>query len=359
MKIFVSVAVTSDGCLDDTTPHRLMISSPEDWAEVHRLRAGSDAILVGAETLRRDNPSLLIRDPQLRRERLARGQHPDLIKVTLTHTGCLDPALHFFTQGEGEKIVFTDATDTSHLPAIATIIRAPQITAKWLVTELEKRGVERLFVEGGAQILHLFFEEGMVDVFRLATNPNLAVHCSEAPRLNIGTYWKLAPHTYAQFGGMQVETYTLRPDTGTEDEKYINRAIEVSRRCVPCATAYCVGAVVVTAAAEVFTGYTHETSPTHHAEQEAIAKALAAQATLRGATIYSSMEPCSSRKSEPQSCSELILSHGFARVVFALYEPDCLANCRGALNLREGGVEVQVIGSLAGQVREINAHIFR
>ena len=108
-----------------------------------------------------------------------------------------------------------------------------------------------------------------------------------------------------------------------------------------------------------FTGYTHETSPTHHAEQEAIRKALDAGAELRGAAIYSSMEPCSQRKSEPESCTQLILRHGFARVVFALYEPDRFVRCRGAQTLREAGIDVRVYPELAEGVRRANAHLGR
>jgi len=69
------------------------------------------------------------------------------------------------------------------------------------------------------------------------------------------------------------------------------------------------------------------------------------------------MEPCSRRSSEPESCTQLILRHGFARVVFALYEPDRFVRCRGAQTLREAGVEVRAYPSLAGGVREANAHL--
>lgn len=101
-----------------------------------------------------------------------------------------------------------------------------------------------------------------------------------------------------------------------------------------------------------FTGYTHETSPTHHAEQEAIRKALDAGAELRGAAIYSSMEPCSQRKSEPESCTQLILRHGFARVgLCADTNPTGSSAGRGAATLREAGVDVRVYPELAEGVR--------
>lgn len=357
MNVLASVATTADGYLDDASTERLMISSPEDWAEVRRLRARYEAILVGAETLRRDNPALTLRDKD-RRQRMCEGRQPELTKVTVTASGDLTPEMRFFTEGTGDKIVFSN-TELPHLQKVATVISTKEpITAAFIVTELEKRGIGSLFVEGGAKILRMFFAESMVDTLRLAVSPGLRLgDCPGAPRLDIGTAYLCAPHVTAHFGNTQVTTYTLRPDTEAEDLKYLRLAIGESRKCTPGATSYCVGAVVRTLKGEVFTGYTHETSPTHHAEQEAIAKALAAGATLRGAAIYSSMEPCSQRSSEPESCSALIIRHGFGRVVFALYEPACFVNCRGALNLRQSGVEVRVYPALGGGVRSINGHL--
>ena len=71
------------------------------------------------------------------------------------------------------------------------------------------------------------------------------------------------------------------------------------------------------------------------------------------------MEPCSKRSSEPESCTQLILRYGFARVVFAAYEPDCFVQCQGAQQLREAGVDVRVYPELAQAVREANAHLER
>lgn len=76
MKVIASAALSADGCLDDNSPERLVLSTPGDWAEIYRLRASSDAILVGAETLRRDDPSLLVKGEELRRERIGRANAP-------------------------------------------------------------------------------------------------------------------------------------------------------------------------------------------------------------------------------------------------------------------------------------------
>lgn len=141
------------------------------------------------------------------------------------------------------------------------------------------------------------------------------------------------------------------------DIKYLQEAIDESHKCKPSATAYRVGAVIVTSAGEKFSGYTHETNSVNHAEEEAIAKALANNAKLEGATIYSSMEPCSKRSSKPKSCSQLIIENRFSRVVYALAEPSYFVDCEGDSILRKAAVEVEVIESLAPQVLEINSHI--
>lgn len=357
MRITLSTAISVDGFLDDNTAQRLLISTPEDWAAVYRLRAEHDAILVGAETLRCDNPSLLIRDENIRQKRVAAGLKPDIAKVTLTASGKLTSSLRFFQTGDADRYVFS-LHDIPELQDVATVISSDTITAKSIVTTLEKFGIEHLMVEGGACILNMFLSEGMADTLRLAVNPSLRVGVAGKTKFEF-TPTAETPCLREDLGGMEVSTYTLQPDTTADDIHYLREAIAESRRCIPCNTSYCVGAVIVTSDGEVFRGYTHETSPTHHAEQEAIAKALAAGANLRGASIYSSMEPCSKRASEPESCTQLIIRHGFSHVAFALYEPDCFVCCRGALTLREAGIDVRYYPSLEDEVRGVNAHLWQ
>ena len=82
---------------DDTSPERLLLSNADDFDRVDRVRATCDAIMVGAGTVRSDNPRLLIRSPGRRRERVERGLPQDPVKVTLTSRGDLDPESAFFT----------------------------------------------------------------------------------------------------------------------------------------------------------------------------------------------------------------------------------------------------------------------
>ena len=75
--------------------------------------------------------------------------------------------------------------------------------------------------------------------------------------------------------------------------------------------------------------------------------------------MYTSLEPCTARRSRTRTCTELILAAGIRRVIFAMREPLIFAECHGAETLREAGVEVVELTDLAGLVRRVNAHLFR
>src|SRR5499425_3108393 len=102
----LSCGMSIDGYLDSAAPRRLELSNEADLDRVDAVRAGSDAILVGAATVRNDNPRLLVRSPARRRERVARGLDPSPAKVTVTASGRLDAGGEFFTAGDTDKIVY-------------------------------------------------------------------------------------------------------------------------------------------------------------------------------------------------------------------------------------------------------------
>lgn len=149
------------------------------------------------------------------------------------------------------------------------------------------------------------------------------------------------------------------------DRRWLERAIELSRRCPPSATAFSVGAVLVAADASVLSaGYSRELDPVSHAEEGALAKlglpggtGAAEPARLAGATMYCSLEPCGVRASRPVPCADLIIASGIGRVVIAWLEPPVLAPGGGAARLRAAGVTVQALPELAAAAREVNAHL--
>lgn len=133
-------------------------------------------------------------------------------------------------------------------------------------------------------------------------------------------------------------------------------AIDLSRKCPPVTTAYSVGAIVVDhTGRELSRGYSRDSDPEIHAEESVLARLSGA--SLAGATLYSSLEPCSERRSRPRTCADLILAAGILRVVFALREPPVLAAGQGGVRLARAGVEVVELDELAPHVYQINAHI--
>src|SRR5437773_9805511 len=117
-----------DGYIDDTTDRRLLLSNDADFDRVDAVRAEYDAILVGANTIRHDNPRLLVRSETRRGARIARGMTPSPTKVTLTAHGDLDPAASFFIAGDVDKIVYcaSQAVDKTRerLDGVATVVDA-------------------------------------------------------------------------------------------------------------------------------------------------------------------------------------------------------------------------------------------
>ncbi|MFI5843314.1 dCMP deaminase [Catenuloplanes sp. NPDC051500] len=143
------------------------------------------------------------------------------------------------------------------------------------------------------------------------------------------------------------------------DRHWSRIAVELSRDCPPSATAYAVGAVIVDPAGrELARGRSRESGPHEHAEEVALSR-LAPGTDLRGATLYSSLEPCSSRRSRPRTCTELVIAAGIRRVVMVLREPPVFVRCEGVALLRRAGVQVVELPELAEQVRSINAAVLR
>ncbi|MFC4051837.1 RibD family protein [Actinomadura syzygii] len=174
--VLLSCAMSADGYIDDATPERLRLSSAADWDRVDGVRASCDAILVGAGTIRADDPRLLVRSAARRDKRVARGLPADLTKVTLTWSGDLDPGARFFTTGESPKLVYapsgTAADLAPRLDGVAEVVDAGDpLSLDALLADLAGRGVRRLMVEGGGAVHTLFLTSGLVDELQLVVAP--------------------------------------------------------------------------------------------------------------------------------------------------------------------------------------------
>ena len=225
--VVLSCAVSLDGCLDGTGEDRLVLSGEADLDRVDAERAAADAILVGAGTIRRDDPRLLIRSARRRAGRRARGRPPQPAGVTVTASGDLDPAARFFrgggeagagdggagdgSAGDGSagdrrapdgrageggdpaaapaappRIVYAASPVLPKLRDqigdLAEVVDAgdpPQLTE--ILADLGRRGVRRLLAEGGARLGTQLLAGGLVDELQLAIAP-FFVGDAAAPR---------------------------------------------------------------------------------------------------------------------------------------------------------------------------------
>jgi pyrimidine deaminase RibD-like protein len=137
-------------------------------------------------------------------------------------------------------------------------------------------------------------------------------------------------------------------------------AVALARECPPSDTAFSVGAVIVDAAgAELSRGFSREGGdPVVHAEESALGKLGPGDPRLAGATIYSTLEPCSQRKSRPRTCTELIIAAGLQRVVIAWREPALfVADCQGFELLSRAGLIVAELPEFAAAAIAPNRHL--
>jgi 5-amino-6-(5-phosphoribosylamino)uracil reductase len=165
-----------DGYLSSGTTTRLLLSNDADFDRVDAERAASDAILVGAGTIRKDNPRLLVRSPERRADRVARGMAPSPTKVTVTQRVELDRAASFFAADGADKLVYcpTDAVDEARgrIGSAAAVVDAGDpVTLRRVCDDLGERGVRRLMVEGGGAVHTQLLTCDLADELQLVVAP--------------------------------------------------------------------------------------------------------------------------------------------------------------------------------------------
>jgi 5-amino-6-(5-phosphoribosylamino)uracil reductase len=216
----LSCSVSLDGYLGDQTP-RLALSNAADFDRVDEVRASCDAIMVGAVTVRTDNPRLLVRSQARRDRRRARGLASSPMKITATNGVELDPRSNFFTAGETEKLVYTPsprvADARARLGPVATVVDGGRrVAMRRLSEDLADRGVERLMVEGGGVVHTQFLAGDLADELQLVVAP-FFVGDSSAPRfVNDGRFpWSAARRAtlaqVRQIGDVVLLRYALSP----------------------------------------------------------------------------------------------------------------------------------------------------
>ncbi|NPA75303.1 MAG: 2,5-diamino-6-(ribosylamino)-4(3H)-pyrimidinone 5'-phosphate reductase [Euryarchaeota archaeon] len=155
-KVIINAAMSADGKIALVGGKRIRISDDADFKRVHELRASVDAILVGINTVLMDNPKLTVKEKYV-----PDAKNP--VRVVL------DSHLRI----PAEARVLNDAAPT----IIGTTVEAPErslnaeiircghgrVELKCLLRELYARGIRKLMVEGGSEVIYSFLSEHLAD----------------------------------------------------------------------------------------------------------------------------------------------------------------------------------------------------
>ena len=178
--VTANFALTWDGRISTRRGTPADFSSKSDKRRLVEIRARCDAVLVSAKTVAADNMSMGLPDAALRAARSARGQREYPLRVLLTNSGRIDPALRLFTKTFSPIVIFS----TTRMPArtrAALAVRsdlwlyesATVHLAAMLATLRAEYGVRRLVCEGGAQIFRALLTAGLVDELHVTLCPRI------------------------------------------------------------------------------------------------------------------------------------------------------------------------------------------
>lgn len=168
--VFINVAMTADGKIDTFERKGAAISSRADKDRVDRLRAESDAVMVGGRTLLDEDPKLTVKSGVLRAGREARGLTSNPVKVGIVSAADLRPDSIFLNTGPARIVIFTtQRTSIDQLEFLRSrdvdvhVHDSNRVDLPAALGTLKQLGIQRLMVEGGATLNFELIKLGLVD----------------------------------------------------------------------------------------------------------------------------------------------------------------------------------------------------
>ena len=175
--ILLNYALSLDGKISTETRDPVRFTSRTDRGLMDEIRADADAVLIGAATLRAEDPPVRIQAAGRRDERTRRGKPPHPVSIVLSRSLRLPSEGRFWKDDRVERIVATTEQTPAELTLPfedkAEVIRAGRTSVDLveLCRVLSERGIGRLLVEGGGEVNMAFWEAGLVDEVYLTLCP--------------------------------------------------------------------------------------------------------------------------------------------------------------------------------------------
>jgi 2,5-diamino-6-(ribosylamino)-4(3H)-pyrimidinone 5'-phosphate reductase len=169
--VLVNCAMSADGKISTKERRQVRISGTNDFLRVDRIKAESDAIMVGIGTVLADNPSLTVKSEELREMRRAGGKDEHPVRIVVDSAARIPPNADILHKGRGKRIIAVSARappeKVRELEFIADVIAAGEreVDLGALLERLHAKGIRRLMVEGGGTLIGALFTEGLVDEF--------------------------------------------------------------------------------------------------------------------------------------------------------------------------------------------------
>jgi riboflavin-specific deaminase-like protein len=178
--VVVTFAMTVDGKITTRTFAPVDFTSRADKAHLFRQRSLGDAVLIGAGTLRQDNVRLGLPGTELRDERIARGQTPYPLRVIVSNSGRIDPALKIFESNISPILIFSTAQmpkkfqDALGGRSTLHLGKGRSVDLAGMLQQLRHEyKVRRVACEGGAELFRALLEHDLVDELNLTVAPLL------------------------------------------------------------------------------------------------------------------------------------------------------------------------------------------
>lgn len=163
--VTVKYAMTLDGKINQDGKNRSIITGKEAYHDSQNVRANNQAILIGENTLKVDDPQLTVRNQKM--------TFPPIRAVVVRDANKLANDLKLFQDPASTVLIFSEQASDRHFPDNVEVLVAKNWTPEKILAELTQRNIESVLVEGGSHLQADFVQANLVDQLIIYVAPKV------------------------------------------------------------------------------------------------------------------------------------------------------------------------------------------